>query len=90
MKHGNAELHCGGVLPTFGGRVQKSQGDLPHGDSHRPAAFGVGALKWSDVHLDAVVPFIQVRASTTKNGKAVTMRLHQDVIAALRDLKTRA
>ena len=47
----------------------------------------LAALKWSDVHLDAVVPFIQVRASTTKNGKAVTMRLHQDVIAALRDLE---
>ena len=46
----------------------------------------LAGLKPSDIHLNAVVPFVQVRASTTKNGKAVTMRLHQDVVVALRDL----
>jgi integrase len=43
----------------------------------------LAALKWTDVHLDAVIPFVQVRASTTKNSKPVTMRLHTDVVAAL-------
>ena len=44
----------------------------------------LASLKWSDVHLEAVVPFVQVRASTTKNNKPVTMRLHSDVVSALK------
>jgi integrase len=47
----------------------------------------IGALKWSDVHLDAT-PFVQARASTTKNGKAAAMRLLAEVAAALAGLKT--
>jgi integrase len=48
----------------------------------------VAALKWSDLTLDAVTPFVQVRASTTKNGKSAAMRLHPELAAALAELKT--
>ena len=47
----------------------------------------IAALKWSDLVLDAVTPFVQVRASTTKNGKPAAMRLHPEVAAALGLLK---
>ncbi len=43
----------------------------------------LAALKWTDVRLEGAIPFVQVRASTTKNGKSVTMRLHEDVATAL-------
>jgi integrase len=46
----------------------------------------VAGLQWGDVLLDAVVPFAKVRASTTKNGKSATIRLHSDVVAALQEL----
>jgi hypothetical protein len=36
--------------------------------------------------MTVFIPFVQVRASTTKNSKPVTMRLHGDVVAALGDL----
>ena len=42
----------------------------------------LAALKWGEFHLDAVMPFVQVRASTTKNGKPVTMRLHPEFVEA--------
>ncbi|MGF1634192.1 MAG: tyrosine-type recombinase/integrase [Phycisphaerae bacterium] len=41
-------------------------------------------LRWFDVHLDALRPYVRVRASTTKNGKAATLPLREDVAAALR------
>jgi len=44
-------------------------------------------LKWSDVHLDGGAPFISVRATTTKNHKPAVLRLHADVVVALRELK---
>jgi integrase len=47
----------------------------------------LAALTWGDVHLDAVTPFVQVRASTTKNGKPAAMRLHPEVVAALAEIK---
>ena len=47
----------------------------------------LAALQWSDVVLDAVTPFVQVRASTTKNGKAAAMRLAPEVATALLALK---
>ena len=50
----------------------------------------IAALKWSDLVLDAVTPFVQVRASTTKNGKPAAMRLHPEVAAALAALKGNA
>ncbi len=50
----------------------------------------IAALKWSDLSLDAVTPFVQVRASTTKNGKPAAMRLHPDVVAALLEHKAAA
>ena len=45
------------------------------------------ALQWGDVKLDAVVPFLQVRASTTKNHKTAQVRLHSDVATVLRELR---
>ena len=47
-------------------------------------------LAWSDVHLDAPVPFVRVRASTTKNGKAAEMRLVPELASALREAKAAA
>jgi len=47
----------------------------------------LGALKWGDLFLDAVVPFVRVRAATTKNGKSAEMRLHPELVAELRKLK---
>jgi integrase len=47
----------------------------------------LAALKWDDCSLDAVMPFVQVRASTTKNSKPATMRLHPEVVKALEEIK---
>lgn len=47
----------------------------------------MGALRWGDLVLDAVTPFVTVRASTTKNGKAVAMRLRPELAEVLRELK---
>ena len=48
----------------------------------------LAALKWDDLHLDAVTPFVKVRASTTKNGKPADMRLLPELAAALGEFKT--
>jgi integrase len=45
------------------------------------------ALRWGDFHLDAVRPFVNVRASTTKNHKAATMFLREDLVDALRAMR---
>ena len=50
----------------------------------------LAALRWGDLHLDAVRPFVSVRASTTKNHKPATMRLHDEVVAALCAIKAKA
>jgi len=47
----------------------------------------LAALKWDDLHLDAVTPFVKVRASTTKNGKPADIRLLPELAAALGELK---
>jgi integrase len=41
------------------------------------------SLLWGDVHLDAVKPFLRVRASTTKNGKGATIWVRDDLAADL-------
>lgn len=43
-------------------------------------------LKWTDINLQAVKPFVMVRASTTKNGKQAVMFLREDLTEALRRL----
>jgi len=43
----------------------------------------LAALRWGDMHLDAVQPFLNVRASTTKNHKPASMRLPGEVVTAL-------
>lgn len=50
----------------------------------------LSALRWSDVHLDAVRPYLRARASTTKNGKAAVMWLRDDAAAALRAVRPAA
>ena len=45
------------------------------------------ALQWGDVHLDGSCPFLSVRASTTKNNKAATIFLRDDLVAELRRIK---
>jgi len=50
----------------------------------------LAALKWGDLHLDAVTPFVKVRASTTKNGKPADIRLLPELAAALGELKGKA
>ena len=47
----------------------------------------LGELQWGDIRLDIENPFVRVRASTTKNGKPITMHLHNDVVAALRAIR---
>jgi integrase len=47
----------------------------------------LAALTWGDLNLDAVTPFVKVRASTTKNGKSAEMRLHPELAEGLRKLK---
>jgi len=45
-------------------------------------------LEWSDVHIDdSPEAFIEVRASTTKNHKKATIKLHSDVVSVLREWK---
>ena len=46
-------------------------------------------LQWEDIHLDAVKPFLLARASTTKNGKQAVIFLRDDLVEALRELKTK-
>ena len=41
-------------------------------------------LEWGDVHLDVEKPFLNVRASTTKNHKRAVIYLHPDLIAELK------
>ena len=47
----------------------------------------LAALKWGDVHLEADSPFVQVRASTTKNSKPAAMRLLPELVKALQEIK---
>ena len=47
----------------------------------------LAALVWGDIVLDAVVPFVRVRASTTKNGKPAEMRLHPELVGVLQGQK---
>jgi len=47
----------------------------------------LGKLEWRDVNLDAACPFLNVRASTTKNHKQASLPVHADVVAALRTLR---
>jgi integrase len=49
----------------------------------------LAALRWGDLHLDAVQPFVTARASTTKNHKPVTMRLVNEVAVALGAIKAK-
>ena len=44
-------------------------------------------LEWGDVNLKAEVPFLSVRASTTKNGKDAVIPLHPDLLHVLMILK---
>ena len=44
----------------------------------------LAASEWDDVHLDAATPFLNARASTTKNHKEAVISLHEDVVAELR------
>jgi len=44
----------------------------------------MSALTWGDVHLNSARPFINVRASISKNHKTATMFLRQDVADGLR------
>jgi integrase len=50
----------------------------------------LAALNWHDVKLDAEVPFLRVRASITKSGKSMEMRLHDDLLEILRSAKSAA
>lgn len=45
------------------------------------------SLRWSDVHLDAPNPFIDVPASVTKNNQRAIRWLRDDLVAALRPLR---
>lgn len=51
------------------------------------AAASLPPWNGNDVHLNAAQPFINARASTTKNHKQAVIALHGDVVAELRKLK---
>jgi integrase len=44
-------------------------------------------LEWRDLHLDAERPFVNVRASISKNHKQAMLPLHSDLVAALSRLR---
>ena len=41
-------------------------------------------LRWGDLHLDVVRPFLQLRGHTTKNRRADVLPLHPDLVAMLK------
>jgi integrase len=45
------------------------------------------ALRWGDVQLAAIEPYLDVRDSTTKNHKPASMRLPGEVVAALEAIR---
>jgi integrase len=45
-------------------------------------------LEWRDLHLEAVRPFVNVRASISKNHKQAMLPLHSDLVNALRRYQT--
>ena len=47
----------------------------------------LSALQWGDLFLDDEPPVVKVRASTTKNGKQVTIRLRPELVALLKPLR---
>ena len=49
----------------------------------------LAALEWDDVHLNAAQPFLNVRASTTKNHKQAVIGLHEDVVTELWKLQAK-
>jgi len=49
----------------------------------------LASLEWDDVHLEAAQPFLNVRASTTKNHKQAIIGLHEDVVTELRKLQAK-
>jgi len=56
---------------------------------HSPAShFSDFCAAEQDLHLDSPTPFVKVRASTTKNGKAANIRLLPELAAALGELKS--
>ena len=47
----------------------------------------LGQLEWRDFHLDVAGPFVNVRASISKNHKQAALPLTRDVAAALRQYR---
>ena len=47
----------------------------------------LASLRWADLRLEDEKPHVIARASTTKNGKAARIRLHPELVAALRQSK---
>jgi integrase len=47
----------------------------------------MNGLQWGDVELDAEIPHIRARASTTKNRKEAVLPLHPELVAGLRALR---
>ncbi len=45
------------------------------------------AMRWDDIHLDAPKPFVNARASTTKNRKTAVIFLRDDLVAELRRIR---
>jgi integrase len=43
-------------------------------------------VRWGDLHLDSVIPFIQLRPEQTKTGEATALPLHKLLVDGLRSL----
>ena len=50
----------------------------------------LAALQWGDLFLEDDPPVVKVRASTTKNGKQVTIRLRPELVTLLKELREEA
>jgi integrase len=50
----------------------------------------LSALKWSDLHLNSLEPFIQLRAKTTKSNRPDTLDVRADLAEWLRDARGEA
>jgi hypothetical protein len=67
--------------------MKKCNAFLPSRESlHRPVPAGANWPRWNepDLHLEGEKPFINIRATTTKNHQQAMIALHPELVAELR------
>jgi len=43
-------------------------------------------VRWGDIHLDSVIPYVQLRVEQTKTGEAIALPLHPYIVGQLQTL----